>query len=327
MNGNTLRTLCALIACAGITDAAFAQRAAADYPNRPIRVVVPVVAGGPLDVIGRLVAQKLLAAWGQNVYIDNRPGAGGILGSELVAKAPPDGYTMLHFSSAHALMPAFNKLPYDAVRDFAAITPAARTVSYVLGVHPSVPAHSVAELIALAKQKPAQLNYGNSGHGGVLHVAMELFNTSAGIRMTPVQYKGIGQLVTDLAGGHIELAFLTSSNALGMAQQGKIRPLGVSGSKRWKQMPNVPTIDEAGVKGYHFYSWFAFWFPAATPAELVSRMQAEIAKAAVAPDVVARFDELGFESYPLKSDEFTRVVQKEIEATMKLAATLGIKPQ
>jgi len=327
MNRNTLRKICALLACCSAAGAALAQRAPSDYPNRPIRVVVPSIAGGPLDIIGRLVAQKLLAAWGQNVYIDNRPGAGGIVGIELVAKAPPDGYTMLHFSSAHALMPAFNKLPYDAVRDFSAITPAARTASYVLSVHPSVPVNSVAELIALAKKKPGLLNYGNSGHGGVLHVAMEVFNTAAKIRMTPVQYKGVGQVVTDLAGGHIELAFLTSSNALGMAQQGKIRALGVSGNKRWKQMPNVPTIDEAGVKGYEFYSWFAFWFPAATPTELVNRMQAEIAKAAVAPDVLARFDELGFESYPLKSEEFTRVVQKEIDATMKLAATLGIKPQ
>jgi tripartite-type tricarboxylate transporter receptor subunit TctC len=145
--------------------------------------------------------------------------------------------------------------------------------------------------------------------------------------MTPVQYKGIGQLVTDLAGGHIELAFLTSSNALGLAQQGKIRALGVSSTRRWKQMPNVPTIDEAGIKGYEFYSWVAFWFPAATPVELVNRMQAEIAKAVAAPDVLARFDELGFEPYPQKPDEFTRIVQKEIDATVKLAATLGIKQQ
>jgi tripartite-type tricarboxylate transporter receptor subunit TctC len=327
MKSRALRTTCITIACGIAASAALAQRAPGDYPNRPIRVVVPVVAGGPLDVIGRLVGQKLQAAWGQNVYIDNRAGAGGIIGSEIVVKSPPDGYTMLHFSSAHALMPAFNKLPYDSVRDFSAITPAARTVGYVLGVHPSVPVKSVAELVALAKQKPGQLNYGNSGHGGVLHVAMELFNTTAKIRMTTVQYKGIGQLVTDLAGGHIELAFLTSSNAIGMAQQGKIRALGVSGAKRWKQMPDVPTISEAGIKGYEFYSWFAFWFPAATPVELVNRMQAEIAKAVAAPDVLARFDELGFEPYPLKPDEFTRLVQHEISATQKLAATLGIKPQ
>jgi tripartite-type tricarboxylate transporter receptor subunit TctC len=320
-----LRMACAWALGCGVAGTAPAQRA--DYPNRPIRAVVPAVSGGPLDVIGRLVGQKLLAAWGQNVLIDNRPGAGGILGTELVVKSPPDGYTMLHFSSAHALLPAFNKLPYDPIRDFSAITPAARTASYVLGVHPSVPANSVAELVALARKKPGQLNYGNSGHGGVLYVAMEVFNAAAKIRMTPVQYKGIGQLVTDLAGGHIEVAFLTSSNALGLAQQGKIRALGVSSTQRWKQMPNVPTIDEAGIKGYEFYSWFAFWFPAATPADLVNRMQAEIAKAVAAPDVLARFDELGFEPYPMKPEEFTRLVQKEMDTTIKLAAKLGIKPQ
>lgn len=327
MKSNTLRKTGTVLVCSIAAGTALAQRVPGDFPTRPIRVVVPVVAGGPLDVIGRLVGQKLQAAWGQNVYIDNRPGAGGIVGTQLVVKSPPDGHTMLHFSSAHALLPAFNKLPYDPVRDFSAITPAARTVGYVLGVHPSMPVNSVAELVALAKQKPGQLNYGNSGHGGVLHVAMEQFNTAAKIRMTTVQYKGIGQLVTDLAGGHIELAFLTSSNAIGMAQQGKIKALGVSGAKRWKQMPDVPTIAEAGIKGYEFYSWFAFWFPAATPVELVNRTQTEIAKAVAAPDVLARFDELGFEPYPLKPDEFTRLVQNEISATLKLATTLGIKPQ
>ncbi len=327
MKGHVLHNIFAILLCAAAANAALAQRAPGDYPTRPIRIVVPVVAGGPLDMIGRLVGQKLQATWGQNVYIDNRAGAGGVIGTEIVVKAPPDGHTMLHFSSAHALMQAFNKLPYDSVRDFTAITPAARTVGYVLGVHPSVPVNSVAELVALAKKKPGLLNYGNSGHGGVLHVAMEQFNAYAKIRMTPVLYKGIGQVVIDLAGGHIELAFLTSSNAIGMAQQGKIKALGISGAKRWKQMPEVPTIAEAGIKDYEFYSWFAFWFPAATPAELVNRMQAEIAKAVAAPDVLARFDEVGFEPYPLKPDEFTRLVQKEIIATHKLAATLGFKPQ
>lgn len=327
MKHHALLNACAVLLCGITAGGAVAQRAPADYPNRPIRVIVPVAPGGPLDIIGRLAGQKLQAAWGQNVFIDNRTGAGGIIGTELVAKAPPDGYTMLHFSSAHALMPAFNKLPYDSVRDFSAITTAARTVGYVLGVHPSVPVNSVAELIALAKKKPGQLNYGNSGHGAVLHVAMEMFNTSAKIRMNPVQYKGIGQLVTDLAGGHIELAFLTSSNAIGMAQQGKIKALGISGAKRWKQMPDVPTVAEAGIKGFEFYAWFGFWFPAATPAELVNRVQAEITKGVAAPDVLARFDELGFESFSMKSDDFTRLIQKDIEATIKLATTLGIKPQ
>jgi len=319
---------CCAVALSALAFTAFAQqRPAGNYPTKPIRVVVPVVAGGPLDVIGRLVGNRLTVTWGQNVLIDNRAGAGGIIGTEHVAKSAPDGYTMLHFSSAHALMPAFNKLPYDSVKDFVHITPACRTVGYVLGVHPSLPVKTVKDLVALAKRRPGDLNYGHSGYGAVLHVAMEMFNVATDIKMTTVQYKGIGQLVNDLAGGHIELAFLTSSNAVGMAQQGKIRALGISGAQRWKQLPDVPTIAEAGVKGYEYYAWFAFWFPANTPADIVNRMNAEIVRSVAHPDVLQRFDELGFEAYPMRSDEFARLVQKDIDATHKLAARLGIKPQ
>src|SRR5688572_23555796 len=174
------------------------RAAVADYPTRPIRVIVPFVAGGPMDIIGRVVGQKITAAWGQNFVIDNRAGAGGIIGTEAAAKAPPDGYTLLHTSSSHSQLPAFNKLPYDPVRDFAPVTTATRVVGYVLGVHPSIPVSSVAELIALAKKNPGKLNYGNSGYGGVLHVGMEMFAAAASIKMNTVQYKGIGQLVTDL---------------------------------------------------------------------------------------------------------------------------------
>ena len=309
-----------------MSGAAWSQQRS-DYPSKPIRFVVPFVAGGPMDVIGRLVGQKLLAAWGQNVIIDNRAGAGGIIGTDAVAKAAPDGYTLLHTSSSHSQLPAFNKLPYDPVRDFAPVTTATRTVGYVLSVHPSIPANTVSELIALAKKNPGRLNYGNSGYGGVLHVGMEMFNAAADIKMTTVQYKGIGQLVTDLAGGHIDLAILTSSNAVGMAKSGKIKALAISGAKRWKQLPNVPTVDEAGVKGFEYYAWFGFWYPAATPVEIVNRMHGEIAKATAAPDVLARFDELGFESYILSPADFGKIVQRDIDVTKKLATQLGVKPQ
>jgi tripartite-type tricarboxylate transporter receptor subunit TctC len=323
-----LRSAITALSCILMSGAAWAQqRAASDYPNKPIRFVVPFVAGGPMDVIGRLVGQKLLTSWGQNVIIDNRAGAGGIIGTEIAAKAPPDGYTVLHTSSAHSMLPAFNKLPYDPVRDFAAVSTATRTVGYVLAVHPSIPVNSVADLIALAKKSPGRLNYGNSGIGGVLHVGTELFNAAAGIKMTTVQYKGIGQLVTDLAGGHIDLAFLTASNAVGMVKSGKVKGLAMSGAKRWKQLPDVPTVIEAGVKDYEYYAWFGFWYPAGTPAEYVNKFQGELAKAVAAPDVLARFDELGFESHILTPAEFTRLVQTDIDKTRKLAVQLGVTPQ
>ena len=303
------------------------QRTASDYPNKPIRFVVPFVPGGPMDVIGRLVGQKLLASWGQNIIIDNRAGAGGIIGTEIAAKAPPDGYTLLHTSSAHSMLPAFNKLPYDPVRDFAPVSTVTRTVGYVLAVHPSIPVKTMGELIALAKKNPGRLNYGNSGIGGVLHVGTELFNAAAGIRMTTVQYKGIGQLVTDLAGGHIDLSLLTASSAVGMVKSGKVKGLAMSGAKRWKQLPDVPTVIEAGVKGYEYYAWFGFWYPAGTPVEYVNKFQGELTKAVAAPDMLARFDELGFEAHILTPAEFAKLVQTDIDNTRKLAVQLGFKPQ
>jgi tripartite-type tricarboxylate transporter receptor subunit TctC len=200
-------------------------------------------------------------------------------------------------------------------------------VGYVLGVHPSLPVRSVADLIALARRSPGKLNYGTVGNGSVVHVVMEMLSAAAGIRMNSIQYKGMSQVVTDLGGGHIELAFFTTSNALGMAQQGRMRPIGVSGARRWKQLPDVPTIAEAGIAGFEFYAWFAFWFPVATPVDIVNRMQAEIARAAVAPDVAQRLDESGFEPYVLRPEEFGRLVQDDIAATIRLANRLGLAPR
>jgi tripartite-type tricarboxylate transporter receptor subunit TctC len=322
----TITTLGALFSCVAVAPA-LAQKAMPDYPSRPIRLIVPFVPGGPMDVIGRLVGQKITAVWGQNFIIDNRAGAGGIIGTEAAAKAPPDGYTMLHTSSSHAQLAAFNKLPYDPVRDFAPVSTSNRTVGYVLGVHPSMPVRSVAELIAFAKKNPGKLNYGNSGVGGVLYVGMEMFNAAAGIKMDTVQYKGIGQLVTDLAGGHIDLAFLTTATVVGMVKTGKVRALAISGARRWKQLPDVPTVDEAGVKGFEYSAWFGFWYPAAIPAEYVNKFHGELSKALAAPDVLARFDELGFEAQTLSPAEFGKLVQREIEVTKKIAARLDIKPQ
>lgn len=322
----TMRSVLVVAVSLAAANAAFAQKAAPDYPTRPIRVIVPFVAGGPMDLIGRLVGQKITAVWGQNFVIDNRAGAGGIIGTEAVAKAPPDGYTLLHTSSSHSQLAAFNKLPYDPVRDFAPVTTTNRVVGYVLGTHPSLPAKSVAELVALAKKNPGALNYGNTGFGGVLHVGTELFMSATGIKMTAVQYKGIGHMVNELAGGHVELAFLTTSSALGMVKSNKIRAIGISGAKRWKQLPEVPTISEAGVKGFEYYAWFGFWYPAATPVEYVNKLHGELTKALAAPDVLARFDEVGFEALTLSPAEFGKLVQREIDVTKKVAAQLGVKP-
>lgn len=312
--------------CVGLVGLGCGAAWAQTYPAKPVRVVIVFPPGGATDIVGRIAYQKVGEQLNQQFIIDNRPGAGGTIGASFVAKSPPDGYTVLHTSSAHALLPAFNKLPYDPVRDFTPITPAVRTIGYVLGVHPSVPARTVQDLIGLAKRNPGKLNYGNSGFGGVLHVATEMFNSAAGITMTTVQYKGIGNLVNDLAGGHIDLSFLTTSNALGMAKTGKVRAIGISGKNRWKQLPDVPTLQEAGLKDFEYYAWFAFWFPAGAPTDIVGKFHGELAKAAVAPEVMQRWDENGFEPFILKPDEFGKLVQSDIDATRKLAARLGVKP-
>lgn len=291
----------------------------ATYPSKPIRVIVPFVSGGPMDLIGRIVGQQFTKKWGQNFIIDNRGGAAGTIGTETAAKSAADGYTLLHTSSAHAMLPAFNKLNYDPVQDFSAITTAARMVGYVLCVHPNLSAHNVSELIALAKKNPSTLNYGTSGYGGVLHMANELFNAAAEIKMTPVHYKGVGQVVTDLAGGHINLSFMGSSNTVSVAKTGKIRPLAISGAKRWKQLPEVPTISESGLKDFTYYAWFGFWFPANTPKDIVQRMHETIASTVREPTVITRFDELGFEPYILSSEAFTQLVQSDIKTTKKIA--------
>ncbi|MDO8595054.1 MAG: tripartite tricarboxylate transporter substrate-binding protein, partial [Sulfuricaulis sp.] len=244
-----------LLACA--PTASFGQqRAAKDYPSRPIRLVVPYFAGGGLDFIGYQLGRKIAPVIGQNLFIDNRPGAGGSIGTDVVAKSPPDGYTILLTSSGHASLPtAYKSLPYDAVKDFKPITLVANSAGFVLLVHPSVPARSVKELIALAKARPGKLNYGSAGVGGVLHFVVEAFNLKAGTQLTHVPYKGAAQAVIDLLAGHIDVVIVGATDALAHSRSGKLRALGITALVRWSELPEVPTIDEAGLKGFKYIAW------------------------------------------------------------------------
>ena len=267
---------------------------AQDYPTKPVRFVVPFAPGGTTDVLARLLGEKLSVSLGQQFVIDNQAGAGGNIGTAQVAKAEPDGYTILMGTvGTHAINQSiYPRLPFDPIKDFAPITLVA-TVPNVLVVNPEVPANSVAELIALAKAKPGELNFASSGNGSSIHLSGELFKVMAGVDMVHVPYKGSGPAVIDLLGGQVEMMFDNLPSSAPHIKAGKLRPLGVTSKERSPTLPDVPTIAEAGVPGYEALSWFGVLAPAGTPDAVVARLQEEIAKALADPAMQARFAELG----------------------------------
>jgi tripartite-type tricarboxylate transporter receptor subunit TctC len=310
------------------THTALAQeRSSQTYPAKPIRVVILVVPGGGADVTSRMVGQKLTESWGQQVIVDNRPGGNGIVGMEIAARANPDGYTLvLGTIGPVAVNPSlYRKLPYDPVADF---DPVARGVSAlnVLVVHPSVPVKSVKELIAHAKANPGKLTYGSSGVGFADHLAGELFNTSAGVKMVHVPYKGGAPAMLDLVGGNLQLIFATVSTALGSIKAGRIRPLAVTFSKRVEQFPDWPTVAEAGVPGFAVDNWYGFLAPRGSPKPIVSKLHLEINRILDLPDVKERLAGVGI--YPFTaptSSAFGDYIKSEIRKYEKVAQAAGIK--
>ena len=304
------------------------QQAQKDYPNRPIRVVVPYVAGGPMDFIGHTLSQKIAPSLGQNFVIDNRAGAGGAIGTDIVAKAPPDGYTLLDTSSSHASLPVVLKsLPYDPVKDFVPITLIANSVGFIMAAHPQVPANNLKEFIALAKANPGKYTFGSGGVGNVMQFAAEFFNGSAGTKLTHVPYKGVGQAITDLVGGRIDICFGPATQLKGFIKSGKLKAYAITAKQRWSELPEVPTVDEAGVKGFAYVPWYGFWFPAGTPDAYVVRMRAEIQKAFADPEMKRQFAEQGFAPVVSTSEEFAKIINDEIANNRKLAAQIGLQPE
>ena len=267
---------------------------AQDYPTKPVRFVVPFAPGGTTDVLARLLGEKLSASLGQQFVIDNQAGAGGNIGTAQVAKAEPDGYTILMGTvGTHAINQSiYPRLPFDPIKDFAPVTLVA-TVPNVLVVNPEVPVHSVAELIALAKEKPGELNFASSGNGSSIHLSGELFKSMTGVDMVHVPYKGSGPAVVDLLGGQVEMMFDNLPSSAPHIKAGTLRPLGVTSKERSPTLPDVPTIAEAGVPGYEALSWFGVLVPAGTPDAVVTRLQQEIAKILADPAMRERFAELG----------------------------------
>ncbi len=313
-----------LILVLGLTMLVPAARAQT-WPEKPIRLVVGYAAGGTADIVARLIATPLSSALGQQVIADNRPGAASNIGMELVAKAPPDGYTLLMSTPAISSNPTlYGKVPWDPIASFAPVTLVGE-VPVVLVVHPSLPVKSVRELIALAKAQPGELNFGSSGNGGIGHLVGEHFKSMTGIRMTHVPYKGNGPALIDLMAGALDLAFSDLAGASPYMKSGKLRPLAIASAKRSPTVPDLPTMGEAGVPGFQASSWFAVFAPAGTPRPVIDRLNTEIVKVVRAPELRDRMTGLGFDVVAGKPEELGAFLKTEIVKWTKVIKDSGAK--
>jgi tripartite-type tricarboxylate transporter receptor subunit TctC len=298
---------------------------AQDYPVKPIRLVAPFSPGGATDVLARIVGQKIAERLGQPVIIENRVGAGGNIGAELVAKAAPDGYTLLMGGVPHAIAASlYAKLGYDMARDLSAVAEVASFPSMIV-LHPALPAKSIKELIALAKARPGQLNFGSAGNGSPNHLALELFDTLAGVKMTHIPYKGAGQVVGDLLAGQLQLASMGLPVAMPHVQAGKLRAIALTGATRSALLPHVPTVAEAGLPGFDVTSWYGVFGPAALPVEIVARLNREIGGAIAAPEMKERLTALGAEPSLKTPEQFAQYVREEIVKWAKIVRDSGAK--
>jgi tripartite-type tricarboxylate transporter receptor subunit TctC len=304
--------LIARVALAVFFSGALAATVAAQtYPNRPVRLVIPFAPGGSNDVFGRVIAAQLTDKLGQSVFVDNRAGAGGVLGTDIVSKSTPDGYTLLLISSAHAVNASLAKnLPFDPVKSFAPIALLGRGAG-VLTVHPDVPAKSVQELVALAKQKPGQLNAGAAGIGSFQHMSTEMFKLLAGTDIVIVQYKGGGPSMSDLLAGHVQLVIGSMIQMMPHVESGALRALGVTGPARNPALPDVPTIAEAGVAGYESMNWWGIVAPAGTPDAIVNKLHDEATAVATSSEMRQRLGKEGAEPATMSIAEFTKYIEVE----------------
>jgi tripartite-type tricarboxylate transporter receptor subunit TctC len=295
------------------------------FPNKPVKLIVPFVAGGATDIVARLVAQKLSAAWGQPVVVENRGGAGGNIGADAVAKSPADGYTILVTSGSIVTVNPhmYAKMPFDAKKDLAPITNLA-SGPQVLVVHPAVPAKNVKELVALAKSKPGQLNFGSAGIGSQVHMAAEAFVYAAGIEAQHIPYKGEAVAFTDLAGGQVQFMVGNIAGATGHIQSGRIRALGVTSAKRSPQLPDVPTVAEAGLPGFENTGWFGFMAPAGTPKPIIDKIHADTVKVLADQEVKDRLTQLGMAPVGNSPADFTREIAVEYERWGKVVTARKI---
>ncbi len=301
--------------------------AAAQYPVKPIRMIVPFTPGGPADMIARPIAQGLTERWGQPVIIDYRPGAGGNIGAEVLAKSPPDGYTlMVTTPGIIAVNPTLHsKVPFDTIRDFAGVTNAVTTANIMI-VHPSLPVKSVKDLIQIARARPGELSYASAGNGSASHLGTEVFKSMAKVDIVHVPYKGAAPGVTDLMGGHVQMMIIGLAVGLPAVRGGRLRALGVSSLTRSKAAPELPTLNESGLPGYEVVNWMGFIVPARTPQDIIARLSAEIRAILQAPDTRERFLKQGLEPAGNTPEAFDAYIRSEIAKWSKVVKQSGIKP-
>jgi len=321
---SVMRALLMIVAGLASVGLSMPSASAADYPTKPIRLVVPFPPGGTTDILARAVAQKLSETWNQQVIVDNRPGAGGNIGSDLVAKAAPDGYTLVMGTvGTHAINPnLYAKMPYDHVKDFAPVILVAG-VPNVLVVNPSLPVHSVKELIDYAKANPGKLNFASSGNGTSIHLSGELFKTMAGVQMTHVPYKGSSPALADLMGGQVQLMFDNLPSSLGLIKGGKLRAIAVTSATRAAALPDVPTIAESGLPGFEASSWFGVLAPAATPHEIVAKLNGTIALWLATPEAKEKLLAQGAIAAGGSPEDFARHIDRETAKWAKVVKASG----
>jgi tripartite-type tricarboxylate transporter receptor subunit TctC len=321
--GSTRYALCGLAAAMLI---ATAGASAQNYPTKPIRIIVPFGAGGPADIYARYLAQQMQQPLGQSFIVENRPGAGSIIGTDLVAKSAPDGYTLLLMSNTHTINESLiPKKPFALMKDFVPIAP----INYsdlVLVVHPSVPAKSVAELVKLAKVKAKGLNYASSGNGTPYHLAGELFKSMAKVDIVHIPHKGSGEARTSVISGQVEMMFDAVTTMTSNVRAGRVRALGTTGLKRSKVLPEVPTVSEAGVKGYESPIWLGVMAPAGTPRAILDRLNAEITKVTARPETAAAWEMQGAEALKMSVSEFEKYLNKDIAKWAQVVKVSGAKP-
>jgi tripartite-type tricarboxylate transporter receptor subunit TctC len=320
MNTLLKNAACAMLAACSLVAAPFAH--AQKYPDKPVRFIVPFPPGGGNDILARAMQPKLAELLGQPVVVDNRGGAGGNLGTDLAAKAPPDGYTIVIASNQVTMNPAFQKLPFDIEKDFVPVAQAA-SVPMVLVVHPSVQANNVREFIALAKANTGKLNHGTPGSGTPQHIAFEVFNHAAGITVTHVPYKGTGPALADLIGGQVQSAIGTLASVEPYIKAGKLKALAVTTPKRSQVAPNLPTIAESGLPGYDVPLWYSILAPAGTPRDVVARLSSDIQKTLQDPSVRDRLVQQGFEISYLNADQMADLMKRDLARWHKSIKEIG----